>query len=121
MKESSATQVLWQRGGSFSLRDLASQPKPLEIILLCANSLPCLLTLNPLQMFFVIEGTVCVTVGDNSFAFRSGGMFMVPRGITYSIENIMDSDAVLFFSQARWPTAVEVSDDDMTLVDRGDD
>jgi len=31
----------------------------------------------------------------------TGGMFMVPRGNTYFIENICERDAKLFFTQAR--------------------
>ncbi|KAJ7923888.1 hypothetical protein B0H13DRAFT_2316054 [Mycena leptocephala] len=71
---------------------------------------------SPLQMFFIIEGAVHVTVCDNAFVLPSGGMFMVPRGSTYSIDNLMDRDVILFL-QARYPTAGEVSDPNMTLVD----
>ncbi|KAJ7087547.1 Mif2/CENP-C like-domain-containing protein [Mycena belliarum] len=52
-------------------------------------------------IFFVIEGAVNLKVGDTSLIVASGGMFMVPRGNTYFIENIADRDAKLFFTQAR--------------------
>jgi centromere protein C len=44
---------------------------------------------------------VNVVVCDTSFVLATGGMFMVPRGNTYFIENIADRDSKLFFTQAR--------------------
>ncbi|KAJ7706854.1 Mif2/CENP-C like-domain-containing protein [Mycena rosella] len=52
-------------------------------------------------IFFVIEGAVNLKVCETSLIVASGGMFMVPRGNTYFIENIADRDAKLFFTQAR--------------------
>ncbi|KAJ6526231.1 Mif2/CENP-C like-domain-containing protein [Mycena vulgaris] len=52
-------------------------------------------------IFLVIEGAVNLKVCDTSLIIASGGMFMIPRGNTYFIENIADRDAKLFFTQAR--------------------
>ncbi|KAJ7453078.1 Mif2/CENP-C like-domain-containing protein [Mycena latifolia] len=52
-------------------------------------------------IFFVIEGAVNLKIYETSLVVASGGMFMVPRGNTYFIENIADRDAKLFFTQAR--------------------
>ncbi|KAJ6501590.1 Mif2/CENP-C like-domain-containing protein [Mycena vitilis] len=52
-------------------------------------------------IFFVVEGAVNVVVCDTSVILATGGMFMVPRGNSYFIENIADRDAKLFFTQAR--------------------
>ncbi|KAJ7927102.1 Mif2/CENP-C like-domain-containing protein [Mycena leptocephala] len=71
--------------------------------------------------FFIIEGRVRATVRHNDeddveFNLASGGMFIVPRGGAYSIENIATDGATLFFSHARCPTAAELRDPNMTLV-----
>ncbi|KAJ7841776.1 Mif2/CENP-C like-domain-containing protein [Mycena leptocephala] len=52
-------------------------------------------------IFFVIEGAVNLKVCETSVIVASGGMFMIPRGNTYFIENIAERDAKLFFTQAR--------------------
>ncbi|KAJ7766613.1 Mif2/CENP-C like-domain-containing protein [Mycena metata] len=52
-------------------------------------------------IFYVIEGAVNLKVCETSVIVASGGMFMIPRGNTYFIENIADRDAKLFFTQAR--------------------
>ncbi|KAJ6604173.1 Mif2/CENP-C like-domain-containing protein [Mycena vulgaris] len=52
-------------------------------------------------IFFVVEGAVNVVVNETSVVLASGGMFMVPRGNSYFIENIADRDAKIFFTQAR--------------------
>ncbi|KAJ7693573.1 Mif2/CENP-C like-domain-containing protein [Mycena rosella] len=52
-------------------------------------------------IFFVVQGAVNVVLGETSVILASGGMFMVPRGNSYFIENIADRDAKIFFTQAR--------------------
>ncbi|KAI0345115.1 hypothetical protein BDW22DRAFT_1000002 [Trametopsis cervina] len=52
-------------------------------------------------MFYVIEGAVAYKVHRTRFVLSTGGMFLVPRGNTYYIQNISDRDAKLFFAQAR--------------------
>ncbi|KAJ7275508.1 Mif2/CENP-C like-domain-containing protein, partial [Mycena haematopus] len=52
-------------------------------------------------IFYVVQGAVSVVVCDTCVVLATGGMFMVPRGNTYFIENIADRDAKLFFTQAR--------------------
>ncbi|TFK23463.1 hypothetical protein FA15DRAFT_670483 [Coprinopsis marcescibilis] len=52
-------------------------------------------------IFYVIEGAVNLKIHDTSLVLAPGGMFMVPRGNTYFIENISHRDAKLFFTQAR--------------------
>ncbi|KAJ7456533.1 Mif2/CENP-C like-domain-containing protein [Mycena latifolia] len=52
-------------------------------------------------IFFVVQGAVKVVVGETEFILASGGMFMVPRGNSYYIENIAERDAKIFFTQAR--------------------
>ncbi|KAF8213564.1 Mif2/CENP-C like-domain-containing protein [Mycena galopus ATCC 62051] len=52
-------------------------------------------------IFFVVEGAVNVMIHDTSVVLATGGMFMVPRGNSYFIENIAERPAKLFFTQAR--------------------
>ncbi|KAF8912208.1 Mif2/CENP-C like-domain-containing protein [Gymnopilus junonius] len=52
-------------------------------------------------VFYVIEGAVNFKIHETSMVLCTGGMFMVPRGNTYLIENICDRNARLFFTQAR--------------------
>ncbi|KAJ7137942.1 Mif2/CENP-C like-domain-containing protein [Mycena epipterygia] len=66
-------------------------------------------------IFLVIEGAVNLKVCDTSLIVASGGMFMIPRGNTYFIENIADRDAKLFFTQAR-KLREDEEDDDVRLA-----
>ncbi|KAG8914898.1 hypothetical protein FRC02_004791 [Tulasnella sp. 418] len=52
-------------------------------------------------IFYCVEGAVRVVVHRTSFIITSNGMFMVPRGNHYYIENICDRECKLFFAQAR--------------------
>lgn len=49
--------------------------------------------------FFVFSGRVQVTVADTTFSIGKGGMWFVPRGNYYSIENGHDTPARIMFSQ----------------------
>ncbi|ROW17093.1 hypothetical protein VPNG_01037 [Cytospora leucostoma] len=49
--------------------------------------------------FFVFSGRVRVTVADTTFTIGRGGMWFVPRGNYYSIENDSDKPARVMFSQ----------------------
>ncbi|KAK1774820.1 kinetochore CENP-C fungal-like protein, partial [Copromyces sp. CBS 386.78] len=49
--------------------------------------------------FFVYTGRVLVTVNETVFRIGRGGMWFVPRGNYYSIENDYDTPARVFFSQ----------------------
>ncbi|KAI0373070.1 hypothetical protein BV20DRAFT_853089 [Pilatotrama ljubarskyi] len=60
-----------------------------------------LLILIASQVFYVIQGAVKFAVHKSNFILATGGMFMVPRGNIYYIQNICDRDAKLFFAQAR--------------------
>ncbi|KAK8169488.1 kinetochore CENP-C fungal-like protein [Phyllosticta citrichinensis] len=51
-------------------------------------------------VFCVLEGKVMATVGDTQFGITKGGVFVVPRGNFYSLENLEDVETRLFFSQA---------------------
>lgn len=53
------------------------------------------------QTFVVLEGAVDVRVHRTMFRMSPGGMFMVPKGNTYSIENCCQRRARIFFAQAR--------------------
>ncbi|KAJ6570656.1 Mif2/CENP-C like-domain-containing protein, partial [Mycena sp. CBHHK59/15] len=64
-------------------------------------------------IFLVIEGMVNLKVCEASIIVVSGGMFMIPRGNTYLIENNADRDAKLFFTQARRTS--DEGDEDMQL------
>ncbi|EJD02264.1 uncharacterized protein FOMMEDRAFT_86864 [Fomitiporia mediterranea MF3/22] len=52
-------------------------------------------------IFYLIEGAINLKVHRTSFVIASGGMFLIPRGNTYYIENISQRPAKLFFAQAR--------------------
>ncbi|PCH37933.1 hypothetical protein WOLCODRAFT_161168 [Wolfiporia cocos MD-104 SS10] len=55
-------------------------------------------------VFYVIEGAVNCKVHRTNFLLATGGMFLVPRGNLYYIQNASDRDARLFFAQARKST-----------------
>jgi len=50
--------------------------------------------------FYVASGGVQVTVGDSTFTIHKGGVWQVPRGNFYSIENRAQKLARIFFAQA---------------------
>ncbi|KAI0539145.1 Mif2/CENP-C like-domain-containing protein [Xylaria digitata] len=50
-------------------------------------------------VFFVHTGNVRVTIAQSEFGIAKGGMFFVPRGNTYRIQNEMDRPARIFFAQ----------------------
>ncbi|KAG8910471.1 hypothetical protein FRC00_008107 [Tulasnella sp. 408] len=52
-------------------------------------------------LFYCIEGAVRVMVHRSTFVIARNGMFMVPRGNQYYLENISDHSCKLFFAQAR--------------------
>ncbi|KAF5313505.1 hypothetical protein D9611_008548 [Ephemerocybe angulata] len=62
---------------------------------------PSKATKDNTYIFYVVEGAVNLKVHETSMVVSTGGMFMVPRGNTYFIENISQRDARLFFTQAR--------------------
>ncbi|RXW13293.1 hypothetical protein EST38_g12561 [Candolleomyces aberdarensis] len=62
---------------------------------------PSKATKDNTYMFYVVEGAVKVKVHDTCLVLAPGGTFMVPRGNLYSIENVSQRDAKLFFTQAR--------------------
>ncbi|KAL9936893.1 hypothetical protein V8E36_004128 [Tilletia maclaganii] len=53
--------------------------------------------------FIVSEGAVRVRIHRSNFVVGPGGMFLVPKGNTYSIENVAKRQSRLFFAQARDP------------------
>ncbi|KAE8219331.1 hypothetical protein CF319_g6956 [Tilletia indica] len=53
--------------------------------------------------FIVMEGAVRVRIHRSNFVMAPGGMFLVPKGNTYSIENVSKRESRLFFAQARDP------------------
>jgi len=65
-------------------------------------------------MFYIIEGAVNRKVHDTTLVLASGAMFLVPRGI----KNIGDSDAKLFFIQARKVPSEELALEEEDGCDR---
>lgn len=53
------------------------------------------------MVFNVQSGVVEVKVHENEFIVHNGGIWQVPRGNTYSIRNVGDGTARVFFAQAR--------------------
>ncbi|KAK1765496.1 kinetochore CENP-C fungal-like protein [Phialemonium atrogriseum] len=62
--------------------------------------------------FFVFAGRVLVTVNESTFRIGRGGMWFVPRGNIYSIENDYDEPARVFFSQGCEPLQQPVEGED---------
>ncbi|TFK62351.1 hypothetical protein BDN72DRAFT_848766 [Pluteus cervinus] len=52
-------------------------------------------------VFYIIEGTVTVKIHSGTYNLSTGGMFIVPPGNIYSVENTSSKEAKLFFAQAR--------------------
>ncbi|KAL0575895.1 mitotic fidelity of chromosome transmission-related protein [Marasmius crinis-equi] len=65
---------------------------------------PSKTTKDNTYVFCILEGAVNVKINETSIILCQGGMFMVPRGNQYFIENIGTRPARLFFAQARMPT-----------------
>lgn len=57
------------------------------------------------QVFFILEGAVNARINDSNFTVCTGGMFHVPRGTVYHIENIASRDTRILFMQARRPAS----------------
>ncbi|SJL12278.1 uncharacterized protein ARMOST_15701 [Armillaria ostoyae] len=66
-------------------------------------------------IFYVIEGVVNVRIHQTYHTVSAGGMFMVPRGNTYSIENVSDKPSKLVFTQARESAVASDGEDPMRL------
>ncbi|KAK1230975.1 mitotic fidelity of chromosome transmission- protein [Marasmius sp. AFHP31] len=62
---------------------------------------PSKTTKDNTYVFCIMEGAVNVKINETSIILCTGGMFMVPRGNQYFIENISNRPARLFFAQAR--------------------
>ncbi|KAI0748437.1 Mif2/CENP-C like-domain-containing protein [Daedaleopsis nitida] len=62
---------------------------------------PTKATKDNTYVFYVIQGAVKFCIHETNFVLSTGGMFMVPRGNVYYIQNICDREARLFFAQAR--------------------
>ncbi|TEB18934.1 hypothetical protein FA13DRAFT_1744891 [Coprinellus micaceus] len=73
---------------------------------------PSKATKDNTYIFYVIEGAVNLKIHETSLVLSTGGMFMVPRGNMYFIENIGQRDAKIFFTQAR----KTMNDDDERLI-----
>ncbi|KAL0062628.1 mitotic fidelity of chromosome transmission-related protein [Marasmius tenuissimus] len=65
------------------------------------RSKPSKTTKDNTYVFCIMEGAVNVKINETSIILCTGGMFMVPRGNQYFIENISNRPARLFFAQAR--------------------
>ncbi|KAK7064625.1 CENP-C-C domain-containing protein [Favolaschia claudopus] len=72
-----------------------------QIVIPSGHRKPGKNTKDNTYIFFVLEGAVNVVVCETALIISTGGMFMVPRGNSYSIENIAERDSKLFFTQAR--------------------
>ncbi|KDQ07258.1 hypothetical protein BOTBODRAFT_38963 [Botryobasidium botryosum FD-172 SS1] len=62
---------------------------------------PSKATKDNTYIFYCIEGAVRVQIHRTSFVIAPGGMFMVPRGNQYFIQNISEREVKLFFAQGR--------------------
>ncbi|KAK3314827.1 kinetochore CENP-C fungal-like protein [Apodospora peruviana] len=72
--------------------------------------------------FFVFSGKVLVSINETTFRISKGGMWFVPRGNYYSIENDYDQPARLFFSQgcevaARLPSSESVEPEQSVMME----
>ncbi|KAJ1309438.1 hypothetical protein OPQ81_006214 [Rhizoctonia solani] len=52
-------------------------------------------------VFYCVSGAVEVKVHKSTFTIAPGGMFLAPRGNVYTIANISQRDAYIFFAQSR--------------------
>ncbi|KAF9185038.1 hypothetical protein BGZ51_002980 [Haplosporangium sp. Z 767] len=53
------------------------------------------------MMYYVIQGTVRVTIYNSTFVLRRGGRFLVPKCNQYMIQNLSRTDCLLLFSQSK--------------------
>ncbi|QRV85684.1 Mif2/CENP-C-like protein [Ceratobasidium sp. AG-Ba] len=52
-------------------------------------------------VFYCVSGAVEVKVHKSTFVIAPGGMFLAPRGNVYTIANVSERDAYIFFAQSR--------------------
>ncbi|CAE6437432.1 unnamed protein product [Rhizoctonia solani] len=52
-------------------------------------------------VFYCVSGAVEVKIHKSTFTIAPGGMFLAPRGNVYTIANISQRDAYIFFAQSR--------------------
>ncbi|KAG0253379.1 hypothetical protein BG011_006398 [Mortierella polycephala] len=53
------------------------------------------------MMYYVIQGTVRVTIYNSTIVLCRGGRFLVPKGNQYMIQNLSRTDCLLLFSQSK--------------------
>ncbi|KAH9931701.1 Mif2/CENP-C like-domain-containing protein [Epithele typhae] len=89
-----------------------------QLIIPPGSTKPTKSTKDNTFVFYVIQGAVKFCVHQTNFILATGGMFLVPRGNIYYIQNICDRDAKLFFAQARRMTE-EAADDEEVESESG--
>ncbi|CAE7170056.1 unnamed protein product [Rhizoctonia solani] len=52
-------------------------------------------------VFYCVSGAVEVKIHKSTFTIAPGGMFLAPRGNVYTIANVSQRDAYIFFAQSR--------------------
>ncbi|KAG9085654.1 hypothetical protein FS749_004248 [Ceratobasidium sp. UAMH 11750] len=52
-------------------------------------------------VFYCVSGAVEVKIHKSTFTIAPGGMFLAPRGNVYTITNVSQRDAYIFFAQSR--------------------
>ncbi|KLO19245.1 hypothetical protein SCHPADRAFT_843935 [Schizopora paradoxa] len=72
-------------------------------------------------IFYLIEGAVNLKIHRSSFVLATGGMFLIPRGNNYYLENISQRPAKLFFAQARKVTVGEGDEEPTTTLRKASD
>ncbi|OLL26022.1 Centromere protein 3 [Neolecta irregularis DAH-3] len=62
---------------------------------------PAKQTRNNVLIFVILNGCVAVTINQTEFRLKRGGQFIVPRGNSYRIKNMLDRPARLQFTQVK--------------------
>ncbi|KAG0200352.1 hypothetical protein BGX28_006551 [Mortierella sp. GBA30] len=60
-------------------------------------------------VYYVIQGTVQVTIYKSTMILHPGGRFLVPRGNQYMIKNLSRKESLLFFAQSKASLAQGIS------------
>jgi len=97
--------------GSFSYQKIFADHEFIaagQLLVPPGSSKPGKSTKDNTYIFWVIQGTVRVRIHESDYVFATGGMFMVPRGNVYHVQNIGQRDSKLFFTQARMIPAEEL-------------
>ena len=67
-------------------------------------------------VFVVLQGALRIKIHRRTFTIAPGGTFLVPAGNNYSLENVCQREAKLFFAQSRKGSPEELANMSLSIM-----